>query len=56
MIPGVTSNMILEKTRNGKLLDEKEISDLVSHKGNIYVFMSCASISHLKEDLINEIK
>lgn len=54
--PGISSNLILENTRNGKLLDEKEIDDLVSHKGNIYVFMSCASISHLKEDLISKIK
>ena len=54
--PGVTSNLILDNMTNGKLLDEKNITDLVSHKGNVFVFMSCASISHLKEDLINNIK
>ena len=53
--PGVNSNMILELTRNGKLLLEDDISDLLTHKGNVFVFMSCASISHLKEELISEL-
>ena len=53
--PGVTSNMILEKMENGKLLLEEDISDLLTHKDNVFVFMSCASISHLKEDLISEL-
>ena len=53
--PGVNSNMILEKTRNGKLLIESDITDLLTHKDNVFVFMSCASISHLKEDLISEL-
>ena len=53
--PGVNSNMILEKTRNGKLLLEDDISDLLTHKDNVFVFMSCASISHLKADLISEL-
>ena len=53
--PGVNSNMILEKTRNGKLLIESDISDLLTHKDNVFVFMSCASISHLKEDLISKL-
>ena len=53
--PGVTSNMILDKTSKGKLLLEDDISDLLTHKDNVFVFMSCASISHLKEDLISEL-
>jgi UDP-N-acetylmuramate--alanine ligase len=53
--PGVNSDMILEKTRNGKLLIESDISDLLTHKDNVFVFMSCASISHLKEDLISKL-
>ncbi len=53
--PGVTSNMILEKTKNGKILLENDISELLDYKDNVYVFMSCASISHIKEDLISEL-
>ena len=53
--PGVNSNMILDKMTKGKLLLEDDISDLLTHKGNVFVFMSCASISHLKEDLISEL-
>ena len=47
--------MILDKMTNGKLLLEDDISDLLTHKDNVFVFMSCASISHLKEDLISEL-
>ena len=53
---GVTSNLILDKTRNGILLDESNISDLINNKNNVYVFMSCASISHLKENLKQSLK
>ena len=53
--PGVNSNMILDKMTKGKLLLEDDISDLLTHKDNVFVFMSCASISHLKEDLISEL-
>ena len=54
--PGVSSKLILDNTRNGKLLDENDISDLLTHKGNVFVFMSCASISHLKEKLVENLK
>jgi len=53
--PGVTSNMILDKSKKGKLLLENDITDLLTHKDNVFVFMSCASISHLKENLISEL-
>ena len=53
--PGVTSNMILDNSKKGKLLLESDISDLLTHKDNVFVFMSCASISHLKEDLISKL-
>ena len=53
--PGVNSNMILDKMSKGKLLLEDDISDLLTHKDNVFVFMSCASISHLKEDLISKL-
>ena len=53
--PGINSNLILDKMNKGKLLIESDISDLLTHKDNVFVFMSCASISHLKEDLISEL-
>ena len=53
--PGINSNLILDKMKKGKLLIESDISDLLTHKDNVFVFMSCASISHLKEDLISEL-
>lgn len=52
---GITSELIINNSKKCKLLLEDDINELVSHKGNVYVFMSCASISHLKEDLINEL-
>ena len=39
-------------------MDKREyndINDLITHKDNVFVFMSCASISHLKEDLISKL-
>ena len=54
--PGVSTQMIIDYTKNGKILDEKDINDLLSHKDCVACFMSCASISHLKEDYINSIK
>ena len=53
--PGINSNLILDKMKKGKLLIESDINDLLTHKDNVFVFMSCASISHLKEDLISEL-
>ena len=53
--PGVTTQMILDNTNNGKLLDENDISELVSYDNCVTCFMSCASISHLKDDYENKI-
>ena len=53
--PGVSSQMILDNTKNGKILDENDISELVSYDDCVTCFMSCASISHLKEDYENKI-
>ena len=53
--PNVTSQMIIDNTKNGKILDEANISDLLQYKDCVVCFMSCASISHLKEDYENAI-
>ena len=52
--PGVTSKIILDGLRNGEMVSEETIGNFAyTHKGDVIVFMSCASISHLKENLIN---
>ena len=47
--PGVSSKIILEKLKNGEMIDEVSINKLLKHKNAVVCFMSCASISHLKE-------
>ena len=54
--PNITSMDIINKTKNGKLLLENDISELLNYKGNVYCFMSCASISSLKNNLKNNLK
>lgn len=54
--PGVSTQLILNNTNNGKLLDECDVKELASFKNAVVCFMSCADISHLKENYINEIK
>ena len=48
--PGVTTQMILDNTKNGKIIDEKDISELLSYEKPVICMMSCASISHIKEE------
>lgn len=47
--PGISSKIILDQLRNGEMIDETSIDKLLKHKNAIVCFMSCASISHLKE-------
>ena len=53
---GVSSQMIIDNTKNGKILNEDDISELLSYKDCVICFMSCASISHLKEKYENALK
>lgn len=46
---GVSSNLILNKLENGEMIDEVTIDKLINHKDAVICFMSCASITHLKE-------
>jgi len=48
--PGVNSNMILELIPGGEIIDEYSINKLSDYKNAVICFMSCASISHLKDN------
>ncbi len=54
--PGISSKMILDGLKNGEMIDEESVDKLLNHKDSVIVFMSCASIAHIKEKLINLIK
>jgi len=47
--PGVTSSKVLELTENGELISEEDVDKLLKYDNSVICFMSCASISHLKE-------
>lgn len=47
--PGVCSGMILENIPNGEIIDEESVEKLLVYKNAVICFMSCASISHLKD-------
>ena len=47
--PGVSSQLILNYTNNGKKISEDSIDELLKYDNAVICFMSCASISHLKE-------
>lgn len=47
--PGVCSQMVLENVPNGELIDDDSINKLLEYKNAVVCFMSCASISHLKD-------
>ena len=42
--------MILDNTKNGKIISDEDISPLLEYKNPVIVMMSCASISHLKDN------
>ena len=51
---GVTSKVILDLLNNGEMIEEKNIDNLLKHKNAVICFMSCASISHLKDEYKNK--
>ncbi len=51
----VTSKVIFDGLNNGEMMSDKEVSSLATHKGSVICIMSCANISHLKENLIEEL-
>jgi len=46
----VTSKIILDLLNNGEMISESNITNLLKHRNAVICFMSCASISHLKEE------
>ncbi len=49
--PNVTSNLIIEKIKDSQLITEDEINKLLPYKNGVICFMSCASVTHLIEEL-----
>lgn len=47
--PGVCSEKVLDLIPNGELISENTIDCLLEYKNAVICFMSCASISHLKD-------
>ena len=48
--PGITTKMILDNTKNGKIISDDDTSSLLEYDKPVICMMSCASISHLKDD------
>ena len=47
--PGVTSHLVLDNIKDGEIIDEDSVDKLLKYKNAVICFMSCASISHLKD-------
>ena len=54
--PGITSKLVLEKIENGEIIGEDTIEKLLPYRNDVICFMSCASISHLKENFEKVLK
>lgn len=54
--PGVSSHSIIEKLDNGDIISDENIDKLLSYKGEVILFMSCADISHMKSKLVSLLK
>lgn len=49
--PGISSHLIIDKIEGSEMISEETISKLLPLKDSVICFMSCASISHLMEQL-----
>ncbi len=47
--PGITSHLVLENIPNGEIISEDTVEKLLEYQNAVICFMSCASISHLKD-------
>lgn len=54
--PGVCTKLVLDNIKDGEIIDEDTVSKLLKHKNSVICFMSCASISHLKDNYENLLK
>lgn len=54
----VSSKVILDLLKNGEMISDSSVMKLLQHKKSVICFMSCASISHMKDSyrelLLNE--
>ncbi len=53
--PGVTSKMIFDLLENKEMLDVHHMESVTRFLGEVICFMSCASVAHMKEDLISHL-
>ena len=49
--PDITSDIIIDKLNNGYSITKDDASELIKHKGSVYVFMDPNDISSLEQDL-----
>ncbi len=47
--PGITSHLVLENIPSGEIINEDTVEKLLEYQNAVICFMSCASISHLKD-------
>lgn len=51
----VTSKVIFDLLENGEMISDDNLGSLTTYKDSVICFMSCASISHLKDNYKNKI-
>lgn len=54
--PNICSQLVLNNIKDGEIIDEDSIDKLLKHKNAVICFMSCASISHIKDKYESLIK
>lgn len=54
--PGINSSLITNKIKEAEIIDEKDTSIIKEYKDSIICIMSCASVSHLIENIKGTLK
>ena len=49
--PGVSSHLITDGIEGAQIVDENDLSNLTVEKGGVLLIVSCASVSHLVENI-----
>ena len=47
--PGITSSLVLKDIPDGEIIGEDDVDKLLKYQNAVICFMSCASISHIKD-------
>lgn len=50
--PGTSSKLIFDLLENAEMIGEEDVTGLLKFKDEVVVFMSCASIEHMRKDYI----